>query len=146
MAVGYNKITEISLPSSAEYLPHLRRIISCLAASVGMGSQEVQDAKLAFNEACSNAIRHGSPQGENNFINIRFITNSQWIMTEITDEGAGFDPSTLPPKDTSTPGGLGIPLMKALTDNVEFEKNGRGMTVRLTKRAKDKRSRRTRRA
>jgi serine/threonine-protein kinase RsbW len=136
MAVGQNKLTEISLPSSAEYLPHLRKIISCFAASVGMGSQEIQDAKLAFNEACSNAIRHGSPMGEENSINIRLLTNSQYIVTEVTDEGTGFDPLSLPPKDVSTPGGLGIPLMKALSDNVEFEKNGHGMTVRMVKKAK----------
>ena len=101
-----------------------------------MSEQEQHDTKLAVTEAFSNAVRHGSPNGGANSITLRFYTSDGVMVTEITDEGSGFDPSALKPRDMYQPGGMGIPLMRTLTDDVEFERGGRGMTVRLRKHAR----------
>lgn len=145
MSAGSDPVTEIKVASSPNYLPHLRKIIACIAASAGMDTQEIQDAKLALNEACANAIRHGSPKGDDNFIHIRLSRHDRSVITEVTDEGSGFDPADVAVRDPARPGGLGIPLMKALSDRVEFEQNGKGMTVRLTKQARNGHKRRSRR-
>jgi serine/threonine-protein kinase RsbW len=129
-------VTEIFIPSDPNYLSRLRTIVGRLATCAGMDLREVHEAKLAVSEACANAIRHGSPLGQDDRISIKLHFGSNTVVAEITDRGTGFDPSTYRPELRTTPGGYGIPLMKALTDQVEFEKNGKGMTVRLVKRAK----------
>ncbi|MBI2843632.1 MAG: ATP-binding protein [Armatimonadetes bacterium] len=123
------------MPSNPDYLSRLRRIVGRLADSAGMSAKEKYDTKLAITEACANAIRHGSPQGIEDRVSVRFSTISGAVVAEVTDRGGGFDPTGLHSRPTTEPGGLGIPLMRAMTDGVEFLKNGSGMTVRLIKRA-----------
>ncbi|MDO8683322.1 MAG: ATP-binding protein [Armatimonadota bacterium] len=127
----------ISIDSRPEYLPRLRTVIGCLAENMGMSTQEMQDTKLAITEACANAIRHGSPDGEQNAVVIKLVTSSRGFVAEVTDQGAGFDADTLVPNTIlEKPGGLGIPLMRAMADRVEFLRNAKGMTVRLLKKVK----------
>ena len=137
-------VTEISLPSDPGYLVRLRRIIGCLADGAGMNASEIDDTKLAVTEACANAIRHGSPAGPTDKITVRVSSAGGAVITEVTDQGCGFEPAEICPRVEAEPGGLGIPLMKALSDQVEFEKSGLGTTVRLVKLAKRPRARRRR--
>jgi len=141
MAYGAT-ITEVCIPSNPDYLAWMRRIVGCLADCAGMDPSEVHDAKLAVTEACANAIRHGSPHGADDKVSIRISSTKGSVVTEVTDAGAGFDPKEINARPRTEPGGLGIPLMKALTDDVQFEKNGAGMTVRLVKTAQQPRTRR----
>jgi anti-sigma regulatory factor (Ser/Thr protein kinase) len=131
-------MTEVKIASSPDHLPRLRSIVTCVARSLGMTEQEEQDARLAVTEALANAIRHGSPNGNTNSVIVRLYADDRSMVAEVTDEGGGFDPSQLRTPDIRRPGGMGIPLMRALTDSVEFERNGHGMTVRLRKEAKER--------
>jgi serine/threonine-protein kinase RsbW len=142
----YRSTTEvcISIDSRPEHLPRLRTIVGCLADDLGMSSQEAQDTKLAITEACANAIRHGSPDGPESGVLIRLITDAGGILAEVTDHGRGFDVNTLiTPEPAERVGGLGIPLMKALSDRVEFFRTAKGMTVRLVKKVRRTMGRRT---
>ena len=131
----------ITIDSRPDHLSRLRTVIGCLAAKLGMTSEEIQDTKLAVTEACANAIRHGSPDGEDSTVQIKLVANPSGILAEVTDQGTGFDVESLViPTPGQRPGGLGIPLMRTLSDRVEFLHNTRGMTVRLFKRARRRRS------
>ncbi len=136
MADGRGVVTEVSITSNPNYLARLRRIIGCVADCAGMDSREIHDAKLVLTEACSNAIRHGSPHGDSDRVSILISSDPGTVVAEIIDRGDGFDPSETVDRATRKDGGLGIPLMRALADEVEFVRSGKGMTVRLTKRAK----------
>jgi serine/threonine-protein kinase RsbW len=131
-------VTEVKVASSPVHLPRVRKIITCFARSLGMSEQEEHDTKLAVTEAFANAIRHGSPDGDSSSVILRLFASDHTIVAEITDEGAGFDPASLHPRETFQPGGMGIPLMRALTDDVEFERNRCGMTIRIRKKASRK--------
>lgn len=127
----------ISIDSRPEHLTRLRTIVGCLAEDVGMSSRETQDTKLAITEACANAIRHGSPDGANSAVTIRLLARPGGMVAEVTDNGNGFDVDSLPaPAPAERSGGMGIPLMKALADRVEFFRDAKGMTVRLVKMVK----------
>ena len=129
-------ITEVSIRSNPEYLERIRKVIDCLSDHAGMDSRECYDTKLAITEACANAIRHGSPNHLSDRVTIRLSSTSGTLVAEVTDLGDGFDPGGTLKSELLEPGGFGIPLMKALTDEVEFVKNGGGTTVRLVKRAR----------
>ena len=124
----------IRIDSRPDHLPRLRTIVGCLAADLGMTSQETHDTNLALTEACANAIRHGSPHGAESGVLIRIVSDHHAMIVEVTDEGGGFDVNQLSHHEPlEKPGGLGIPLMRALADEVQFLKAQKGMTVRLVK-------------
>lgn len=135
MAYGKSSVTEISLVSNPDHLVRLRRIIGCLADCAGMDSREVHDAKLAITEACANAIHHGAPNPSVDKLTVRISSTRGMVVTEVSD-GSGFDSSQLDLKTMPDATSFGIPVMKALTDEVELVQNGKGMTVRFVKRAK----------
>jgi len=131
------KATELSITidSRPDHLPRLRTVVDCLATDLGMTPEETQDTKLLVTEACANAIRHGSPNGRDDSVQIRLVADFSGMLVEVTDQGDGFDVDSLAtPAPARRPGGLGIPLMKSLSDQVEFLRTEQGMTVRLYKR------------
>lgn len=136
MMDGNGSITEVSITNNPDYLARLRLIVACHADCAGMDSQEAYDAKLAVTEACANAILHGSPRQDMDRIVVRLSSAGGAVVAEVTDTGEGFDPSDVQPHCAERAGGRGIPLMRSLTDEVEFSQLDNGMTVRLVKRAK----------
>ena len=124
-------VTRVSIQSSPDYLPRVRRIAACLADGVGMNRQETDDTTLVLTEACVNAIRHGSPNGVEDRVSITFTSLERAIVADVTDSGR----QTTLPEDFADGGGFGVRLMRLLADSVEFIKHATGLTVRLTKRA-----------
>lgn len=127
--MGTSRITRVCLKSCPDYLPRVRRIAACVAESVGMDRDEVEDATLAVNEACANAIRHGSPQGAEDRVFVSLSSSIRGLTAEITD--CGGRSAVIEQQDH---GGLGVYLMRALTDEVQFVPGTAGLTVKLTKR------------
>lgn len=131
MSLGDDRITTISLRSCPDYLPRVRRIAACLAESVGMTQEEANDTTLVLDEACANAIRHGSTSRDDQVL-IVFRASRHTITADVTDPG-GLE--RLPRELDGGRAGLGIRLMRMLADRVQFIRHRRGLTVRLTKRA-----------
>jgi anti-sigma regulatory factor (Ser/Thr protein kinase) len=135
MAVAVDTVTTVTL-KGPDYLRRVRRIVECMAASVGMDSEEANDAALALSEACVNAMRYGSPHGFEDHVCVTLQAHGRTLKAEVTDCG-GPDAFTDNVKE-----GMGIHLMRALADEVEFIKRSSGLTVRLSKCAKHARYRR----
>lgn len=131
MSTGIDTVTKVYLRSDVEYLSRVRRIAECLAVEVGMDTDEAGDTALLLNEACANAIKHGSPRGDgdNVFITIRAFDGA--ITADVTDCGG----STNCDQDRLEVG-FGIKLMRLLADSVHFILDRTGLTVRLIKRAR----------
>ena len=104
-------------------------------SSSPLSLEEAADLELAVGEACANALRHGSPRGELDEIRIRCMRSGRALIVEVSDNGCGFDPDSVPAPVLGDFGesGMGIFLMRTLVDSVEF-KFGAGTTVRLVKR------------
>jgi serine/threonine-protein kinase RsbW len=88
---------------------------------------------LATEEALVNAIRHGNGFDAQKNIHIVCLLGGDRIRIEITDEGCGFDPATLPDPTCDdhlhTPRGRGVMLMKAFMSRVEFNARGNGVIM-----------------
>lgn len=130
MSTGIDTVTKVYLRSDVEYLPRIRRIAECLAQEVGMDTIEAGDTALVLNEACTNAIKHGSPRGkgDNVYVSIRAFDGA--ITAEIKDCGGSARYN-----EDRIEAGFGIRLMRLLSDSVQFILDRTGLTVRLTKRA-----------
>ena len=83
---------------------------------------------LAMEEALVNAITHGNGLDANKHVQIFCRLSPDLIRVEISDEGPGFDPSTLPnptdPDRLECPSGRGVLLMKAFMSRVEWGESG----------------------
>jgi serine/threonine-protein kinase RsbW len=80
-------------------------------------------------EAVNNAIRHGNRNDPKLNVALSLMLENDLIKFRVEDEGQGFDYHHLPdptsPENLEKPGGRGIFLMKHLSDEVEFQDNGR---------------------
>ena len=89
---------------------------------------DVFSVHLAMEEALVNAIRHGNKLDVNKHVHVACRVSSELIRIEITDEGEGFDPSSVPdptdPANIEAPSGRGLMLMRSFMSRVEYNDVG----------------------
>lgn len=129
---------EISLPSSIEYLPLVDSICQAFCAWAGVSDEVTDGVSMAVIEAATNAVVHGNKCLRSKKMRAVFEKRLCEIIISVTDEGAGFDPDSVPsPVEEGNllrESGRGIFIMKQVMDSVEFESTkGGGTKVRLTK-------------
>ncbi len=134
---------ELEIPARPEFLAVARLVVSAAAANEPTFSEErIDDLRLAVSEAATNAIeeqrRANRVDGGDVGVTIRCTVDSGQVEVEVGDQGAGFDPNLLVPHpDVTDPArldherGLGIPLIRLLTDEVEFRPSAAGTVVRM---------------
>lgn len=133
---------ELEIPARAEFVALARLAVSAMAASDGdLPDERIDDLKLAVSEACTNAIEaHGTIDADDRVV-VRCWVDGDGLEVRVCDRGPGFDPAKLPdhppvtdPARLKFERGLGIPLIRALVDVVEFTSSDKGTEVRLVMR------------
>lgn len=124
---------QLALPIDASGIPVARRLLGASLRAVGVGASCAEDLELALAEACSNVLRHAG--AVDRFGVSATVIDAQCVI-EVSDDGAGFDPAaSIRPLDLDSEHGRGLPLMRALLDQLEFTPVPAGGTIaRLTKR------------
>jgi serine/threonine-protein kinase RsbW len=135
-------VVELEFPARAEFVALARLVVSALASTdTKLADERIDDLKIAVSEACTNAIEaHGAIDTSERVL-VRCRAEHDYLEVQIQDRGEGFDPSTLPdhppvndPDRLKFERGLGIPLIRALVDEVEFSSSGGGTAVRIVMR------------
>ena len=137
-------VVELEVPARPDYLALARLIVAATAAneSSAVSDDRIDDLRLAVSEACTNAIeaqqRATDLTGDRSTILIRCQVETGRVAVEIHDHGVGFDPTRLvkhppvtDPARLDHERGLGIPLIRLLTDEVDFEPSADGTVVRM---------------
>jgi len=137
-------VVELEVPARPDYLALARLIVAAAAAneSTAVSEDRIDDLRLAVSEACTNAIeaqqRATELTGREANILIRCRLSEGLVEVEIHDHGVGFDPTGLAahppvtdPARLDHERGLGIPLIRLLTDEVDFEPSSDGTVVRM---------------
>jgi serine phosphatase RsbU (regulator of sigma subunit)/CheY-like chemotaxis protein/anti-sigma regulatory factor (Ser/Thr protein kinase) len=116
---------ELTLPSSADSVPLARhRLRDWLAANVdALDPVAGADLELACSEACTNAVRHADAPQDATF-SMSATLEGTAVLLEIRDRGSWRRPS-------GSDGGLGLPLMHQVCDDVEIDRRSDGTTVRM---------------
>jgi serine/threonine-protein kinase RsbW len=88
---------------------------------------------VSITEAVTNAIIHGNKLDESKFVQLKAVHQKKCIAFRISDEGAGFNPESVPdptlPENLEKCGGRGVFLMQKLSDRVIFSDNGRTVEI-----------------
>ncbi len=91
--------------------------------------------RVGLTEALSNAMLYGNNSDPEKSVRVEVAIKLEEVTVRVTDQGVGFDPSTVPdptlPANISKSGGRGIFLMKALMDEVQFNDRGNSVTLVL---------------
>ena len=128
-------VLRLSFPARAEYLILGRLALSGLARAEPIDPDSLADLKLALTEACSNAMRHASPDGAGR-VELRFELLPNALAVEILDEGPGFVPAPAAGNGSELDeGGLGLAIIHALCDDVRIgpREDGGGSSIRFHK-------------
>ncbi len=126
MQKNKTKTYRIQISAATENLEIIRGFIQQVARKAGFNTEQIDQIKLAVDEACTNAIKHAYHFDASQMIDLKIQLCSDKIEIIITDYGPGFDPQNLSQPDLNKnvkkgkPGGLGIHLMKTLMDRVDF--------------------------
>ena len=83
----------------------------------GYGRSSRFAVRLAMAEALANALEHGNRNDPGKTVRLEYRIARSWVVIEIEDQGAGFDPQAVPDptrqENLDIPCGRGIVLMRA---------------------------------
>jgi anti-sigma regulatory factor (Ser/Thr protein kinase) len=141
--MGEEKIKDsavITIPSHSKYLSIVRAVSARMAELFGMDDREVEDVKLAVDEACSNVIKHAYRGDTDKRIVVNFTMTERAFEVIIDDEGIKADPESIEGRNLNDirPGGLGIHLIRRAFDVLSFDETRRvGNRLRLVRYRKE---------
>lgn len=122
----------LTIPAKAEYISLCRLALTGLAQLRPLPAETLGDLKLALTEACSNSVRHAYVEGGTGTVEIRYRLLEDRVVVDVIDDGKGFDPLLAGAQDDElSEGGLGIAIIRALSDELELEDGGNGTGSRL---------------
>jgi serine/threonine-protein kinase RsbW len=126
----------LTIPARAEYITLCRLALTGIARLRELSDELLADLKLALTEAASNSVRHAYGDKDAGVVDISYQLFSDRLVIEVRDEGEGFDPADAEGNAAElSEGGLGIAIIRAIADEVEFgvQPGGRGSRLRFEK-------------
>jgi serine/threonine-protein kinase RsbW len=132
---GDRQIVRLTIPARAEYITLCRLALTGIGRMRSLSDEVLADLKLALTEAASNSVRHAYADQSAGVVEISYVLMPDRLVIEVTDEGEGFDPAEHGPPDEFSEGGLGIAIIRAIADEVEFgaQPGGKGSRLRFEK-------------
>lgn len=132
-------LATLRLPGRADSLRLVRALVREAALGRGAGAEWANDLVLAVDEACQNVVRHGYGDGARvGDLVIELAADAEGLCVRVTDFAPPVDPAKIRGRDLADvrPGGLGLHLMRSLTDECAWEAPppGAGNVLRLCKR------------
>jgi anti-sigma regulatory factor (Ser/Thr protein kinase) len=123
--------------SEPETLREVRTSLDEWLEAVGVDPLDAATIQVAVGEACTNAIEHAYADNPGaNEIVVRFALDDDALSVEVQDWGAGFDAEIEPARDEELRdhAGVGLMLIRSLTDQLTVESGAAGSTVSFAKR------------
>lgn len=117
---------KLEIKGTIDQLDSLCRAVEALQGPLHCNDKQMFQIVLVLEELVANAIKHGGCE------RIEVELEKEWDELVITmkDDGAPFDPTTVPSVDTSIPlnkrcqGGLGVHFVNHYTDCFSYRREG----------------------
>lgn len=123
----HNKLSELAAASLA---------LTEFGRQHGLPDNVLHDLNLALGEILTNIISYGYTDSEEHEITVRLSVESGEMRVDVEDDGKPFNPLEAPEADTTKPleerviGGLGVHLVRKLTDGLEYQRHeGKNLLV-----------------
>lgn len=126
-------VIELRIAARPENIAFARLALSGVASSAGAPPEVVADLKLAVSETCTNAVQHAYEKSDDDqSVMIRFVVGDRELTVEVEDMGNGFDSvvtESWDDRQASDNLGLGLAIVRSVTDDVEIESGDEGTRV-----------------
>jgi serine/threonine-protein kinase RsbW len=117
----------LDLTSSGENLSLVRGMLGGLAELLSMDAELLDDLKTAVSEAANNVVMHAY-EGGTGPLKVSLYVSEEGLEVAVCDEGRGMPPFATDDRAQ----GVGMPVMQALAQRVEFRRlEPRGTEVRM---------------
>lgn len=127
----------LTLDARPENLALTRLALAGVAANAGAPREVVADLKLAVTEACTNVIQHAyEGDGSVGTIVVRYRSEPGMLLVQVEDSGPGFESDGVPEttEQDGADSGMGLMIIRVLTDELEISDTGSGTRLTLVKR------------
>ncbi len=119
----------LNLSNKAENVLLVRQVLAGLAETIGLDALELNDISTAVSEACNNVVIHAYAGAEGP-LEVEVFAADEPLEVIVRDHGEGITPHERDPEETV--GGIGLPVIRALSDSVTFrDLDGGGTEVRM---------------
>lgn len=127
--------TNLVLESNPENVSKVAPFVQDLAIHYALSPDVHGNILVTLTEAVTNAILHGNGSDGSKFVSISLRRQKDAIAIRVSDEGIGFNPDVLPdptaPERLECCGGRGVFLMRHLSDECRFMRNGATVEMRF---------------
>jgi len=130
-------ITELRLPSRLGFEKVAMGTAASVASLMGFSDERIEDLKTAVAESCINAIEHGNKLNESLSVVVTLAIAKESLEVKIQDHGPGVQQEVHVPDidrkmmGEEDPRGMGMFLIQALVDEVEYVSENAGSYARL---------------
>jgi serine/threonine-protein kinase RsbW len=114
---------DLRIPAEVAYVPVLRTLTAGLAARCELTIDQVEDLRIAVDEACALLLPHATPAAH---LDAHFILGPMRIDVRVEVAAA---PTADPDRD-----GFAWTVLRALADNVEVTSSDGALAIKLNKR------------
>jgi anti-sigma regulatory factor (Ser/Thr protein kinase) len=121
---------KIEIGNKLSELDRLHRTLADFCRRHGLAATVARDLNLALEEVVTNIITHGYTDDREHFIAVHLDLQPGEVKIDVEDDGRPFNPLEAPAVDTTTSlgdrpiGGLGIHLVRKVTDDLEYKRLG----------------------
>jgi serine/threonine-protein kinase RsbW/sigma-B regulation protein RsbU (phosphoserine phosphatase) len=136
----------LSVANELAAIPRVAAELEAFCLGHGIGHRDLNRFNLALEEVLTNIISYGFPAGGRHDIEVRVGYDDGALQATVSDDGVPFDPLAAPPPDLGGPaeqrkvGGLGIHLLRALTDTIDYRRDGGRNVLSFRLRASERRA------
>jgi serine/threonine-protein kinase RsbW len=119
----------LNVSNRSENVLLVREALTGLGETVDLDSNDLNDIRTAVTEACNNVVMHayGGKEGP---LEVEVFVSASAIEVVVRDHGMGIRPRMPAAEDTAA--GIGLPVIQALAQRVEFMSSaGYGTEVRM---------------
>ena len=121
---------DIKIPSIPDHIREVERFVETVREELSFKDDVYGNVMIAITEAVNNSIIHGNKMDESKWVFLECeALNPYRLRVTVEDQGEGFSPDLLKdptaPENIENPGGRGVFLMTHLSDEIQFENDGR---------------------
>ena len=131
---------ELSIPVLVDYVQLVRAVVGSLAATNSeLSTARIADLRLVVSEALTHAIRAQEKNSISERLSVLCKLTDSAIEVEVRDNATGFDvdlirdlPPTESPERLQHERGLGLSIMREMSDGLEIKSGPDGTVVHMT--------------
>jgi anti-sigma regulatory factor (Ser/Thr protein kinase) len=118
----------LTLKNDPAEIGRLVDLLEAFGPQSGLTDDATFKLTLALDEIVANVVRHGFDDDREHRIEVKVIVDDRTVTASVEDDGLEFDPREAPvpdldlPIEMRKPGGLGMHLVRATMDSVEYRR------------------------